>query len=241
MGSVFRRKGRDGTPLRNYSIAFHDATGKRVTKSAGTSDKRAARRILAEVEARVALIGSGAVDPLQERYGEQARIPIRTHLEDYLAACGEKQAAHGLRQKVRHLEWLLEETGATRLSDILPDVVDARLRALAEKGAAARTLNLKLECANAFLNWCVRNGRLQANPLRVVSRRNEALDRRRVRRALTDDETRSLMATVRATAANNRQARMRPLWYLFCLLAGFRRGDLERLRWGRYRPPMGGR
>jgi len=232
VGTVYKRKRRDGKPLRNYSIVYHDQNGKRITVSSGTSDKRAAHRILAEKEAEVALILSGAVDPLHEHYQEQVCKPAQEHLDGYLTSCKDKQAAFGLKQKKRHLDWLLEATGAARLTDILPDVVDARLCALSEAGISARSINLKLECARAFLTWCVKNGRLRSNLLVVIPRRNEVLDRRRVRRALTEKETKSLMAVARRKAQQNSQAKLRPLWYLFALLAGLRRSDLERLTWG---------
>lgn len=232
MGTVYKRKGRGGKPLRNYSIAYFDQSGKRVTESAGTSDKRAATRILAEKEAQVALIVSGAVDPLHERYRTEATKSAQAHLDDYLEACRTRQAGHALKQKTRHLRWLLEATGALKLTDILPDVVDAQLGMLVEQGKAARTLNLKLECASAFLNWCVRNGRIRSNPLRIIPKRNEVVDRRRERRALTEKEVEALLDVARAQAQETAQAALRPLWYTFALLAGLRRGDMERLTWG---------
>jgi integrase len=232
MGSVYKRRNRKGVKRRNYTLAWKDASGVPQTKSSGTSDKRAAERMLAEEERKVALIVSGVVDPHQERYVQEASKPIRHHLDDYLVACRGRQAVHALNQKERHLDWLLDATGAAKLTDILPDVLDARLSALAEEGKAARTLNLKLECANAFLNWCVRNGRLNRNPLKVVQRRNEVTDQRHPRRALTEKETRSLIAVAREQARTVHRAETRPLWYLLPLLAGLRRSDMERLTWG---------
>jgi len=228
MGSIYKRKGRDGKPLRNYSIIWRDATGKRRTESSGTSDKRAAAQILAEKEREVRLILSGAVDPLQERYREEAAKSAREHLNDYLAICKDKEASSGLREKTRHLNWMLEELGIAKLSDFQPDKVDLLLSALSERGKSARTVNLKLECARSFLGWCVRMGRLQSNPLRVVQKRNETVDRRYVRRALTDEEVTSLLERAREQSNG---APLRPLWYLFPLLAGLRMGDMKRLRW----------
>ena len=106
-----------------------------------------------------------------------------------------------------------------------------KLSTLTEAGAAARSVNLRLECAKAFLNWCVRNGRLRSNVLGIVPRRNEVIDRRVVRRSLTHEETDRLLAVAREQAVKNSRARGRPLWYMFALLAGLRRGDLIRLKW----------
>ena len=232
MGSIYKRRSPSGRKRQNYTIAWKDAAGNDVVRSSGTSDKRAAARILAEKEREVSLIRAGAVDPLQERYAEEGAKPASQHRDDYIAACKGRQEAHSLKQKTRHLKWLLEVTGAVRLTDIHPDVVDQRFSLLSEQGRSARTINLKLECANAFLNWCVKNGRLARNPLKVVPRRNEVADQRRPRRALDMDETTRLIAVAREQAAKVPAAKMRPLWYLFPLLAGLRRNDLVRLTWG---------
>ncbi len=233
MGSVYKRKNRQGKPLRNYSISYRDHRNKIVVESAGTSDKRSDERILRQREDEAALLRSGVVDPLQERYKKEAEKPISAHLEDYLAHCRDhSQASHGLNQKKRHLDWLLEATGAIRLTSLLPDEVDRHLGMLTEQGRSARTVNLRIEAAKAFLNWCVRNGRLRTNPLANLRKRNEIMDRRRERRALTADECRRLLARAREQAALRRVAMLRPLWYLLPLRAGLRRSDNESLTWG---------
>lgn len=249
MGSVYKRKGaalknQDGQPLvdrvtgkprrktrRNYYIQYRDSTGRTRIESSGTSDKRSAERILAHKEREVAEILSGVIDPLQETYRAANKRTALDHLEDYLAACRDKQDAGSLKEKERQLRWLLDSFPGAKLSDIRPDEVDARLSALSEGGAAARTVNVKLECARAFLNWCVRNGRLRSNPLRVIKKRNEVMDRRVVRRALAEDETDRLIEVARQAASESPRARLRPLWYLMALLAGMRRSDLVRLTW----------
>ena len=232
MGTVYKRRTRTGKKRRNYTIAWKSSSGKPVARSSGTSDKRAAERMLAEEERKVALIVSGVVDPLQERYVEEGAKPVHQHRDDYVASCRGRQAAHGLKQKERHLKWLLEVTGAAKLTDIHPDVLDQQLSLLTEQGKSARTINLKLECANAFVNWCVKNGRLNRNPLKVVPRRNEVNDQRRPRRALSTDETKRLIAVARDQATELLGAKTRPLWYLLPLLAGLRRSELDRLTWG---------
>lgn len=233
MGVVYKRVSpRTKKPMRNWYIDFFDHTGKRVVLSSKTSDRRAADQILKKKEAEVALILAGVVDPSQERFREEASKPASVHLDDYLAACKDKQAAHGLKQKTRNLKWLLEVTRATRLADIYPDVLDARLADLSEQGRSARTINLKLENAKAFLSWCVKNGRLARNTLVVVPRRNEVIDQRHPRRVLTDEESGRLIVVAREQAQEVPRATMRPLWYLFPLLAGLRRGDMVNLTWG---------
>lgn len=55
----------------------------------------------------------------------------------------------------------------------------------------------------------------------MVPKQDEARDRRRVRRPLTDDEMTRLLAVARE--------RGRDAWYLAAALAGLRKGDMQRL------------
>ncbi|MCH8507822.1 MAG: tyrosine-type recombinase/integrase [Phycisphaerales bacterium] len=92
-----------------------------------------------------------------------------------------------------------------------------------EDGLSARSANFARQIAVAFGQWCVRTSRTPSNPLRVVRKLDERGDRRRVRRALTEDELARLIAVARE---HDREA-----WYLAAALAGLRRGDMEALTW----------
>jgi integrase len=232
MGSVYKRRNASGKRRTNYVMEFKDQMGKTRIRSTGTSDKRAALRILAEREREVAEIVNGVRDPLQEQYGEAFNRPIEDHLREYLEACEGNQVPQRIKEKESRICWVLAGVGARRLADLRPDKVDSVLRAGQQQGMAARTINLRLEGINAFLNWCVKNGRLQSNPLRVIARRNQVGDRRVRRRALTPEEISSLLSVSREAAKSNPQAKLRPLWYMLPLLAGLRRGDMVNLTWG---------
>jgi hypothetical protein len=78
----------------------------------------------------------------------------------------------------------------------------------------------------AFGNWCVERGRIAANPFNRPPKRDEKADRRRERRALTEDELRRLLKVARlrpiaeygrkvvkhADAANRANKRSRRTW-----------------------------
>ena len=230
--SVYKRTVR-GKKQRHYSIDYVDEHGVRRTVSSKTSDKRMAQQLERQLGDRVQAIRSGLIDPVQERLREEADRSMVDHIGDYMDACRARGDASGtLEGKERNLHWMLEAVGGGRLPMIRADQFDRCLAAETERGASARTVNLKLEAASAFLNWCVRHGRLAANPLRVLQKRNEVTDRRRPRRVLSCEETDRLLAVARRQAAEVPGAALRPLWYLLPLLAGLRRGDLMRLRWG---------
>lgn len=61
----------------------------------------------------------------------------------------------------------------------------------------ARTLNAHLAALTAFASWCVESRRLAANSFSRLRKRDERADRRRERRAMTEDELRRLLTVAR--------------------------------------------
>ncbi len=119
---------------------------------------------------------------------------------------------------------MTEAAGITRLSELTADALESYLRGIRERGLSARTANFARQIAVAFMSWCVKTGRADANVLTVVPKLDESADRRRVRRPLTDEELSRLLAVA--------EDRGRKAWYLAAVLAGLRLGDLKRLTWG---------
>jgi len=174
--------------------------------------------------ADTALRREGVIDARRDRFSDENRKPLTQHVADYLGHC--RHAGHAemyVTEKVRQLDRLVEATGATRLSDLTADALENHLRTVREDGLSARTVNFARQIAVAFMGWCVRTGRAESNPLKVVPRLDERKDRRRVRRPLTDDELARLLETA--------GQRGRRAWYMAAALAGLRKGDLQRLRW----------
>jgi integrase len=95
------------------------------------------------------------------------------------------------------------------------------LRDAQKAGKAPRTVNEYLETACAFLNWCVRSNYLEQNPLARLGKA-ALTERRRVRRAITDEELGRLLSA----------AGPRRLLYLTAMYTGLRRRELRHLQWG---------
>jgi len=220
MASVYKRAGKGP-----WIIKYFDHQGRRREHSSRTTDKRAAERMAAKIGAEVALRREGLVDPRMEGLANADRIGIRTHRDAYLLhlKAGDR-SPRTLGDAEQHLDWIIEVTGAARLSDLTLDAVTRALDGLRAKGRAARTINHHGARVKAFLRWCERTGRIQHHPLKHLPKLNEARDRRRVRRSLTDDELASLFRVA--------DSRGRGLWYRAAFYAGLRRSDLMRLRWG---------
>lgn len=220
MASIFKRGDR-----RNYRISYFDQHGRRHEISSRTTDKRTAERIAAKFEADTALIREGVVDAAQAGLVQHNRRPLADHVVDYLAHCKRAELCSQIvKSRARHLRWIQERTGATRLSDLTAEGFERARAELRARGLSAQTANGRQESVRAFLNWCVKTGRAASNPLRILSKLNVDADRRYIRRALTEEELGRLFEVAKS--------RGRLPWYAMAFYAGIRRGELGRLRWG---------
>jgi integrase len=216
---LFKRT--DGGP---WIASWHDYAGRRRQRSTRTVDHSAAERILSKLVSREALRREGVIDARQDACAAANRLPLADHVAAYLEHCRRTgQAAKHIAEKHRHLGNILTTTGASRLSELTADALEHHLWAMTQGGLSARTANFARQAAVAFMSWCVKTGRCEGNPLEVVAKLDERNDRRRVRRALSDDELARLLAVA--------EPRGRKAWYMAAALAGLRRGDLAALTW----------
>jgi integrase len=219
-GSLFRK-----TPKGPWIASYWDHAGKRREHSTRTTDRQAAERILTKLVADTALRRDLVIDPRDDRFATEGRRPLTEHVAAYIAHCRHAgQAPHHIAQKETQLDAMIAGSKATRLAELTADALELHLTALKDRQLAARSVNFARQIAVAFYGWCVKTGRAESNPLRVVPKQDETRDRRRVRRPLTDDELTRLLAVARE--------RGRDAWYLAAALAGLRKGDLQRLTWG---------
>lgn len=218
-GALFRK-----VPKGPWIAAYWDHRGKRREHSTRTTDRQAAERILAKLVADDRLRRDGVIDPRDDRFAKEGRRSLTEHAAEYIGHCRHAgQDAWHVRQKETQLEAMIAGSKATRLAELTADALELHLSALKERGLSARSVNFARQIAVAFYGWCVKTGRAELNPLRVVPKQDEARDRRRVRRPLTDDELSRLLAVARE--------RGRDAWYLAAALAGLRKGDMKRLTW----------
>ena len=220
MASIFKKRGSG-----DWQIEYRDHAGRVHRKSSGTTDKRAAERIAAKLEADAALRREGVIDVGQERIAVQGRVALKDHVDEYLRHLElrgrSKKHVRAIRTFLSTLEGAF---GISRLSDITPDAVEHYLHRLKSKGKSARTLNYRQVLLSGFVTWCVKTGRLASNPLLSLHRQDETRDKKRTRRALTAEELARLFAVAERRGVK--------AFYSAAYFAGLRRGDLERLCWG---------
>lgn len=148
--------------------------------------------------------------------------PIDSHLDAFIEDMRRTGRAEAYCQNTRHrLSNIFRECKWLTLSGIRPDALTNYLARLKDGGAAGKTVNDYLAIAKTFANWCIKQGRLAANPLNGVARM-EHVDKAE-RRALTPDEVGRLLAAA---------SPCRRLVYRAALLTGLRHGELAKLQWG---------
>lgn len=200
-----------------WYIDYTDAQGRRRT-AAGFTDRALSEQEAARLERDQERVRSGAsaVDP------GRAREAFAGVLATYLAELERlgRSAVYRANQG-RLLKILARDLGWGTLARVEAATVTRWLRDAQQAGKSPRTANEYLETACAFLNWCVRSGYLEQNPLARVGKA-ALTERRRVRRALADDELRRLLES----------AGPRRLLYLTAMYTGLRRNELRQLQWG---------
>ena len=218
-GSLFHK-----TANGAWIAAYFDHAGKRREHSTRTTDRQAAERILTKLVADSALRRDLVIDPRDDRFATEGRRHLTEHAGAYIAHCRHAgHAPHHIVQKDRQLSAMIAGSKATRLAELTADALELHLTALKARQLSARSVNFARQIAVAFYGWCIKTGRAESNPLRVVPKQDETRDRRRVRRPLTDDEMTRLLAVARE--------RGRDAWYLAAALAGLRKGDMQQLTW----------
>lgn len=131
---------------------------------------------------------------------------------------------------VARLRRTFDGTGARAWSDLSPTSIDAFLAREREAGASAQTVNHYVAALRQFCRFVVAHAWATEDPSRLVGKLNVALDRRRVRRALDEDEVRVLLA--RTATGPERQGLSgfeRALVYRLAIETGLRAGELASL------------
>jgi len=190
MAGAFKRKHqRDAGPAGKWTAHYIDHDGRRKYK-AGFTDKKRTLELARKLEAEADLIRQGLIQAVDRTAREASRVPVAEHVaayRDYLASKGgtSKHADHVCGAILR----LLAESGVSRLSDLRPEGLSFALGRIRGR-KSSRTANHALGSLRGWIRWLAGVGRLREVPgwLALLKPVNECVDRRRVRRALTEGE-----------------------------------------------------
>ena len=192
-------QGKDGSnriaiKSKTYTAKYRDGAGVVRKVATGCKDKEAALRILSELERRAELVKAKVISAEEDAVAEHQDVPLAEHFEAYI----DDQYAKGVStRRVKDTRSQLKRVSQAcrfqTLGDLSGPSLSRWLAARKAEGMAAATRN---EYRGAFLgfgNWCIRNHRLVTNPFEDVPRADVKSDRRRTRRALTEDELTKLL------------------------------------------------
>lgn len=179
---------------------YKDRHDKRV-RFTGTHDKTTTLKIARERETRERLIKEGLIDLAEEKQADEARKSIDEHLDAYrdalIAKGGTAKHAKATREM---LSRLFESAKIRSTKQITSAGIAVGLKLIVDAGRSSRTHNAAKQAAKAFCKW-IWNREIVMNQVRgldTLGNRNQAADRRVVRRALKVEEVERLLAVAEA-------------------------------------------
>lgn len=234
-----------------WCIRGRDASGRDYELSTGCKNRKLAERKLAEHEAVQERVRAGFMTKEDCQALSWINVSLTKHLADYT----EWQRARGLHKNTL-------KTRNSYLNEMFTGLKWHTVKDLCRSGAenwthkrmqarknSPRTYNAIVAAAHAFGTWLLRQGRIQNNPFDGWVQLNEAIDKRRERRAMTEEEVAAFLeaAAVRpleqrllawptmneASRARYRaEGRERVLVYQTLLQTGLRWGELRSISIG---------
>lgn len=219
---------------------YRDSTGN-VRRVALSANRAAAQLLLAEL-VKASEMGRAVADP----YAQHRHRPLAEHLADWqLELTSRGNTAPYVRLKVGRVRRLVTGCGFERIADLSASRVESWLAELRKggavldcgqgrrwlKSASQQTSNHYLAAAREFAAWLVADGRTERSALARLSGGNVEIDRRHVRRALTDAELGQLLAALPSCPDRvGLSAADRRLLYLTALYTGLRASELASLQ-----------
>ena len=231
MATIFKRGGR-GSRGGRYYIAFFDHNGKRVVRSARTTDKSAAERIAAKLEADAALRRDGVIDPAVDAISRESQRTIETHLAEFeskLTVAG--RCPKHIRRTCKIIRAFRDYCRLERPIDITADHCHRFAEKVREDGLSPNTVHAYLTTLKGFTRWLTANDKLSRDPLLRVQKPNRKTDRRLERRMLLPDEWVQLSSNTREWDEHRygMPAAERVLLYAVAIQTGLRSNELRSL------------
>jgi len=193
-----------------YYAEYRDGGGLVQVVSTCCRDKQAAQTRLTELERTADKVRSGTLVAAELKTADHNKTPTTKHIADYIEYLKSK-GTH--RDRVKTTETRLKELVAVCGFDTLRELnADALLGWLSTEQAAGRSLSVLngyIAAAVAFGYWLtgkrstknrsnqLGEKRLMLNPFAGVGKFDERADRRRERRAMTEQELRRLLYVAR--------------------------------------------
>jgi integrase len=230
VASVFKRardKVRKGS---SWYINYTDQSGiRRMVK--GCPDKVASEGMARKLESEAELRRRGVIDPKEDGYARQEAKALTAHLADFKAELSARgDGANHARDTVSKATRVIVLAKFKKLSDLSQFKTMEALATLRGEGLSVETINHHIRAVKAFSRWLWRDGRARDHVLAHISTTNADADRRRVRRALTTDESiRLIEVTAQSQTVIGVDGPTRARLYAIALGTGLRSNELRTL------------
>jgi len=238
VASVYKRKDAAGKPAAVWSFKYKLADGRWKTGT-GTADKRQTLELARKLEADEIMIRKGVMDAGEMKAREAATIPLEKHVSDFHEVLKTSDLSPiYVTNTMRSLNALLHDGEIHSLASLQTDRIRGAIGRLKQRRSSV-TVNHALGAVKRFIQWLHDYGRIKTLPtgLRSVRPYSVKLDRRHVRRALTQDELHRLIEAARTDPTNykrNMSGPERAMLYELAAGTGFRRGELTQLLPGQF-------
>jgi len=237
MASIWRRR-KDGP----YYITYTIRPGTRKTVC-GCKDKKATEALARKLEGEAMLRAKGVIDSAAEKLAHWDAVPLDRHLVDFERMMrGKGGTAEHVGRTLAYIRDFLSLCGfkkqadldaakvAACVTDLKRDGLPPREKARKRRPLSARAVNARLTALKAFTRWLFRTGRMRTDPMMQVAKLNSRIDRKRVRRALADDEVSWLIRTAeKGPVVRGMAGRDRAMLYRLALETGLRASELASL------------
>ena len=209
---------------------YRDEHGRPRTKKYGWGRPVDASRAQQKAQELADQIRVGLTTRSKSETDELGRLPIAEHIESY------KRSMRAMRLTSKHIKETIRCVDAAVLGCRFKTLasVNARrftafLHAGLERGWSSRTHNIYRTRFMGFLNWSVRQGIIQFNPLdKLIPTMPEHSDKRKPSRAMSVDEFQKLIDHL----PNTPEGKHRRAVYTLSVMTGLRFGEISRIRSG---------
>lgn len=231
-GKLSASPGRVSVQSDTWMAQFTDETGQIRRISTKTTNRSVAEKILAQYEKDVDRVRTGVTTRAELDNVQVRQTPLEDLIEQFRTKLiAEGRATTYIKTTRRQIAELFHACEIDSLAKIRREAIERWIaNETQRKKRTNGTINCFLIAVKAFVQYLTDLGIFTSNPLKFVRRLNEELDRRKIRRAMTQDEIDRMLQTV---AEGKRQkginADERFLIYRLLLGTGLRSTELSLL------------
>jgi integrase len=208
-----------------WTAQFTDENGKTKRISTKTTNKIAAEKILAKYVAEVDQIKAGILTRKNLALAKAKKLSIEDALEKFKTKMSASGVTAGhVKKTIGHIITFCGETSIETLPSLKRDIAEQWIADnLQTKERSARTINSYIVSLKSFTKYLAEIEIIPKNPLTGIKKLNQEVDRRLIRRALTENEIERLLAVAKQRSAEHH------LIYRLFLGTGLRSTELSLL------------